>query len=372
MEATRAETLRRLSTAHREELLDLLSDEAINQLANRWEQTQTKIAVHNILVVNEATTVENLVQGTNSDRAKRPVNGYMAFRSYYRKIFPGVEQKFVSGFITILWHKDPFPNKWALIAKVYSFVRDQVGKSNATLSRFLEKACPQMQIIEPADYLDALGWSVHVNENGSLQLVRDESFANRYHSENEPSKAAPSTEMDLFKSILDSEFLNGMGAILLEKLSSNPNAVMAIRDANLGSDMAMDQFELIDNLNAQSGQPVREVPAEGFDNERIDDGGAQTHHVANVDSILHLDMQQEYSDPVNSYDFGTSLYDFPFTDPSYNLFPCQNLFGIETYDVRDPSDFDRFMGYTQTEGEKSANLPPSRIYSPYEDFYRPI
>lgn len=60
--------------------------------------------------------------------AKRPLNSFIAFRSYYTVIFGQFQQKEISGFLTMLWQGDYFQAKWTIIARAYSEIRDQVGK----------------------------------------------------------------------------------------------------------------------------------------------------------------------------------------------------------------------------------------------------
>nr|QIA15783.1 mating type protein MAT1-1 [Venturia carpophila] len=90
--------------------------------------------------------------------AKRPLNSWIAFRSYYSTIFTSFQQKDISGFLTRMWSSDPFQAKWSIIAKAYSVIRDMVGKANAPLDKFLQIVCPLIKIIEPAKYLDMMGW----------------------------------------------------------------------------------------------------------------------------------------------------------------------------------------------------------------------
>lgn len=51
--------------------------------------------------------------------------------------------------------KDPFKAKWA-IARACSAIHDKVGKPTAPLDRFLSPVCPQLGIIDTAQYLQEL------------------------------------------------------------------------------------------------------------------------------------------------------------------------------------------------------------------------
>lgn len=76
--------------------------------------------------------------------AKRPLNSWMAFRSYYKQIFNTYQQKDASGYLTLLWREDPFQAKWSIVAKGYSVIRSKVNKDVAPLGKFLELVCPHI------------------------------------------------------------------------------------------------------------------------------------------------------------------------------------------------------------------------------------
>ncbi|QDS68478.1 hypothetical protein FKW77_010845 [Venturia effusa] len=100
--------------------------------------------------------------------AKRPLNSWIAFRSYYSTIFTSFQQKDISGFLTRMWSNDPFQAKWSIIAKAYSVIRDMVGKANAPLDKFLQIVCPLINIIEPVNYLDTMGWWMPAGQHMEL------------------------------------------------------------------------------------------------------------------------------------------------------------------------------------------------------------
>ncbi|KAI9655811.1 MAG: hypothetical protein M1821_005246 [Bathelium mastoideum] len=102
-----------------------------------------------------------------SAKATRPLNSYMAFRAYYSPIFSNFQQKAISPLLTLLWQGDHFQAKWTILAKAYSKIRDQQGKDNANLSKFLELVAPFIGIIAPADYLSTMGWKMSEGENGA-------------------------------------------------------------------------------------------------------------------------------------------------------------------------------------------------------------
>ncbi|GKU02589.1 mating type protein 1-1-1 [Fusarium langsethiae] len=139
--------------------------------------------------------------GDPVQRAKRPLNGFMAFRTYYLKLFPDTQQKNVSGFLTQLWAKDPHRNKWALIAKVYSFIRDHVGKAKCVLAAFLSVACPMMKTLEPTEYLVTLGWQIGRDNYGNMVLNQDVAVMVENMGLLEDSEH-PTTDFDLLTDVL--------------------------------------------------------------------------------------------------------------------------------------------------------------------------
>lgn len=92
---------------------------------------------------------------------------------YYSVIFLKFQQKEISGFLTILWQADPFKAKWSILAKSYSVIRNDQGKANAPLEKFLAINAPLIGIIEPADYLEALSWEVAVDDDGQIVVRRN-------------------------------------------------------------------------------------------------------------------------------------------------------------------------------------------------------
>lgn len=73
-----------------------------------------------------------------------------------------------------MWHADPFKAKWTILAKAYSAIRDVQGKANAPLDQFLAMNTPLLGIIEPDQYLEALGWKFVVEADGHLVVQRED------------------------------------------------------------------------------------------------------------------------------------------------------------------------------------------------------
>lgn len=101
----------------------------------------------------------------------RPLNSFIAFRSFYSTIFPELTQKAKSGILRFLWQNDPFKAKWALLAKAYSIVRDDHVRE-VSLDSFLNLNTAFIGIIEPARYLNVMGWELTVDGDGQYTMAR--------------------------------------------------------------------------------------------------------------------------------------------------------------------------------------------------------
>ncbi|KAJ9618268.1 hypothetical protein H2203_009184 [Taxawa tesnikishii (nom. ined.)] len=107
----------------------------------------------------------------NSIAPSRPLNAWMAFRTYLAPIFKSFQQKDISGLMTILWQNDPFKAKWSIVAKGYSMIREHHTKDAAPLDVFLVIVCPHIGLVDRQEYLSIMGWEV-VGENGAKKLER--------------------------------------------------------------------------------------------------------------------------------------------------------------------------------------------------------
>lgn len=88
-------------------------------------------------------------------------------------MFTSIQQKEISGFLTMFWQTDPFKAKWTILAKAYSNIRDTKGKDTAPLDMFLTLSAPHIGIVPPLEYLNILGWRFSRDEDGQMTLVHD-------------------------------------------------------------------------------------------------------------------------------------------------------------------------------------------------------
>nr|QFP98362.1 MAT1-1-1 [Aureobasidium zeae] len=101
----------------------------------------------------------------------RPLNSWMAFRSYHSPIFKSFQQKDISGFLTRMWQNDPFKAKWSILAKAYSMIRENNTKDAAPLDKFLAITCPLIGMIPRDEYLVVMGWNI-VDMDGGKKMER--------------------------------------------------------------------------------------------------------------------------------------------------------------------------------------------------------
>ncbi|KAL7790733.1 mating-type protein MAT alpha 1 domain-containing protein [Trichoderma ceciliae] len=236
---SREELERHLSVLRTEEILRFLRDDTLLEIADRYFTSFGMGSNQNENPTSLETPASAFVAQSgepSTERAKRPLNAFMAFRSYYFRLFPELQQKIASGFLTTLWNKDSYRNEWALIAKVYSFVRDQLGRDKVPLSQFLDISCPIMKIIEPSLYLSAFGWSVE-DEAGTPKLFQANSSTNVIPPPLQ-SDDHPNTENDLLSAIISVGYLPDDSVNLMERMSASSNGILTTASESLPVSLA--------------------------------------------------------------------------------------------------------------------------------------
>ncbi|KAA8645453.1 uncharacterized protein ATNIH1004_006872 [Aspergillus tanneri] len=139
-----------------EELLKYLQDaktQENNQPLQYNKNTHTRLVVdqdnnyHTAISTGENPRSQSS-RGKHLHKGKRrPLNSFIAFRSYYSVIFPELTQKAKSGILRFLWQNDPFKAKWAILAKAYSIIRDDHDT-------------------------DAMGWQLTVDDQQQYTMAR--------------------------------------------------------------------------------------------------------------------------------------------------------------------------------------------------------
>lgn len=172
--------------------------------------------------------------------AKRGVNSWMAFRcechktyasrlysadptlAYYSKIFKALQQKNTSSLLKTMWDRDPFKAKWSIIARAYTSIRNQVGKTNASIDIFFDIVCPRMGIISVEDYLIWMRWTIETSRDGTILLHQDSlpdlrTFPPEFINGN-------LTEKDVVRLCAFHNYLTGNDAIAIAGQNTAPSA----------------------------------------------------------------------------------------------------------------------------------------------------
>nr|ABS19622.1 alpha-box mating type protein [Coccidioides posadasii]KMM66147.1 mating-type protein MAT-1 [Coccidioides posadasii RMSCC 3488] len=108
---------------------------------------------------------------TRENGKLRPLNSFIAFRSFYSAAFPDLSQKVKSGLIRLLWTSDPFKGKWAILAKAYSIIRDK-HSDQVNLDTFLTLNGPFIGIVPAAEYLKVMGLQLAQSPDKQFSLVK--------------------------------------------------------------------------------------------------------------------------------------------------------------------------------------------------------
>ncbi|EEQ35250.1 hypothetical protein McanMca71_004875 [Microsporum canis] len=118
-----------------------------------------------------ATTRPAARKRSRENAKLRPLNSFIAFRSFYSSAFPDISQKVKSGLLRLLWSSDPFKAKWAIVAKAYSVIRDKhIGQ--VSLESFLALIGPFIGLVSVANYLDTMGLQVVSTEDKQFSLIK--------------------------------------------------------------------------------------------------------------------------------------------------------------------------------------------------------
>ncbi|RMJ09177.1 hypothetical protein CDV36_011206 [Fusarium kuroshium] len=236
-------------------------------------------------------------QDASVGRAKRPLNAFMAFRTYYLKMFPDIQQKTVSGFLTTLWNKETQRNKWALIAKVYSFVRDHLGKGKVNLAAFLALCCPIMRMIDPTDYLNTLGWVIQDNAEGAMTLIQTQSVQHSVEPTSAPD-VYPTSEIELLISLVESGYLPEYGPILVQLMSQNSNGMMT-----LGVDMAGKKKEFIDVVQKDPYKAAEQLLGPAYDHAYFQRMSVYSWEAVNLGNFSFVPITIPYPPTGEPYPF---------------------------------------------------------------------
>ncbi|KAG6210263.1 hypothetical protein E4U35_005600 [Claviceps purpurea] len=354
---SRAELMQQLLKLPTSVILQCLEDKTMLDIASRYFTSTCQSDQPSISPGFSSTPVGSHLKSKvkTSGKAKpASVNAFMAFRSYYANLWPEQQQKISSGCLTSLWNKDPCRNKWVLIAKVYTFVRQQVG-DKISLGYFLQYACPVMGIVEPQAYLSVMGWSI---EQPSQRLIQDEAVANIVQSQLAAFEC-PSTELELLSALVNLGYLPEQGVDLIDKLSTNSIGIMTTRNPRLTLPVSYtpEKLNFMSKIKSDPVQATRDLLGDTYCDLTFQSIGVASYDVENLDSINHLPMQIELLDPRYYYNYSSSYPQFDMnTAPTMML---DHISEHESFDIDNPWDVDVMLGQSQSGGQRIIREVPS-------------
>nr|ALI93545.1 MAT1-1-1 [Hypocrella siamensis] len=257
-------------------------------------------------------------------------------------------------FITTLWNKDPFRSRWGLIASVYSFVRDELGKGNVPLVHFLNFACPVMGILPPRAYLNVLGWTLH-RDGDSQTLVQNQAVASAAGSRLQAEKY-PGTETELLSAVIDIGYLPDQGADLMNKLRVDSHGTTTAFDPRMTLSVSYtpEKLHFMNTIRTDPLQATKELLGHAYDDYAIEMHGVKSHCVENLDSISHLPMQVALPDPRYYYNYSSSHSQL--VTNSAPVMSFEDIPDHETFDIDSPWDVDTILGQDKSEGQRSRFL----------------
>nr|WRK65007.1 putative mating-type 1-1-1 R protein [Davidsoniella virescens] len=159
----------------------------------------------------------------------RPVNAYIVFRSYYQKIVPHLPQKSISALMATLWKTDPFQSRWMLIARVYSFIRNTIGKPKVKLCDFLDVAAPSMHVPQPDDYLIKLCWVYSANEAGQVTFFQDD-LGLKFYVASLEKVPIPNADQELLVHCLVRHYLPEHANTLLTNIAKDSSSIITAQN----------------------------------------------------------------------------------------------------------------------------------------------
>nr|AJW31369.1 mating-type protein MAT1-1-1 [Clarireedia homoeocarpa] len=137
-------------------------------------------APHVGTIGGSAVVASNLRSRLYNGTRRRSVNRYILFRAFLKSLveLQNLQQKDASPIIAVLWARDIFKSKWAILARAFTLIRD-AGVSG-TVEAFLRIACPYIGIIPIDQYLSSMNWVFEIREQtetGQSTAVLRQTFA---------------------------------------------------------------------------------------------------------------------------------------------------------------------------------------------------
>lgn len=250
----------------------------------------------------------------------------------------------------MLWNQDPYRNRWALIAKVYSFIRDEIGKDKIPLSQFLGVCCPLMKTISPSAYLSLLGWHVENKDEEGKHLVRDGSASN-FDMAGIQSEDFPNTEYDLLVAIFDAGYLPAQAQKLMQRMAESSKTMMTAGPRNNAQHpipFTDEKQGFLCSLQENPTKTERDLFGHHYDEIAMRESGPGLHSVEGLTQIDHFPLDPP-TDP--------NYYPYPGIQPhpasgQEPVFDFGDVLEHECLDVGNPYDMDAILGFSQPAVER--------------------
>ncbi|KAH8748886.1 mating type protein [Diaporthe sp. PMI_573] len=168
---------------------------------------------------------ESQVPPTDSVVKKKPVNGYLIFRSTMQHVFTDYPQSDRSPFIREMWEKEFHKPTWTLIAKVWTHIRDHSGGFKSIL-QFAVAAIEETGLTQPDLWLNAYNMVLVRDNNGSLTL-------RQYHPPTLIPEPRQLTDVELLFHVLKRGLPVKDPVDLLDKLVKSQRHYMTVADRNV-------------------------------------------------------------------------------------------------------------------------------------------
>ncbi|KAF4425204.1 mating-type protein MAT-1 [Fusarium austroafricanum] len=304
---------------------------------------------HDFPPIYEGQLPPHGILGAKGSVAKRPLNAFMAFRTYYLMLFPWAQQKNASGFLTQLWGGDPHRNKWALVAKVYSFLRDQLGKETVNLSAYLGVACPLMHIVKPIDYFIIFGWRAFCDEQGHTTFHQNTTSLSENLAKLKTNEH-PTTEIDLLTGVLSAGYFENCAQVLMMRMWACQNGIMTTDGATTG-DTVQPLYEpvpptpykvsFINAIHNNRNLAARELFGHDYDAEFFQNRYVHSWEVQNLTGFENVQISMA-DPPMES----NALYDFTQSAerlPQVHEFDVYDSINTGIIDISSAWSVDRYL-----------------------------
>ncbi|ETS03572.1 hypothetical protein M419DRAFT_7486 [Trichoderma reesei RUT C-30] len=110
-----------------------------------------------------------------------------------------------------------------------------------------------------------------------------------------------------------------------------------------------------------------------YEEKRVAALGVKSHLVEDLNAVSHLPLQFAYPDPRQIYNYASSTAAQPYQPEMPQLDYFATMTESDTFDLDNPWDFDKMLGYKENEGDRvipAAGLPqPNNQYNPHNEFF---